>query len=73
MDELSARRLNNVITVLAEQRNIVVARGASFAGHLIDLAIVQLRLTLHDISEEELSAFSNMLSVDHARSRGHLD
>jgi hypothetical protein len=31
---------------------------------LIDLAIMQLRLTLHDISEEELSEFSNVLSVD---------
>ncbi|MDB5603738.1 MAG: hypothetical protein JWP25_638 [Bradyrhizobium sp.] len=63
MDELSSRRLRNVIPVLMEQRNIVVSRGASFAGHLIDLAIVQLRLTLHEISEEELSEFSNLLSV----------
>jgi hypothetical protein len=68
MDEVSARRLRNVITVLMEQRNIVVSRGASFAGHLIDLAIVQLRLTLNDISEEELSEFSNFLSVGLVRS-----
>lgn len=64
MDELSERRLRNVVQVLTEQRNIVVSRGASFAGHLIDLAIMQLRLSLHEISEEELSAFSNSLSVD---------
>ena len=63
MDEVSARRLNNVISVLLEQRNIVVSTGASFAVHLIDLAIMQLRLTLHEISEEELSEFSNVLSV----------
>jgi hypothetical protein len=63
MDEFSTHRLRNVIPVLTEQRNIVVSRGASFAGHLIDLAIMQLRLTLHDISEEELSEFSNVLSV----------
>jgi hypothetical protein len=63
MDELSARRLRNVIPVLMEQRNVVVARGACFAGHLIDLAIMQLRLTLHEISEEELSEFSNVLAV----------
>ncbi len=63
MDELSERRLRNVIQVLTEQRNVVVCRGASFAGHLIDLAIMQLRLSLHDISEEELSEFSNVLSV----------
>ncbi|MEA2919937.1 MAG: hypothetical protein QOJ15_12018 [Bradyrhizobium sp.] len=63
MDEVSTRRLHNVIPVLMEQRNILVSRGASFAGHLIDLAIMQLRLTLHDISEEELSEFSNVLSV----------
>lgn len=56
MDELSARRLRNVIAVLTEQRNIVDA------GHLIELAIMQLRLTLHDISEEELSEFSNVLT-----------
>jgi hypothetical protein len=64
MDELSTRRLRNVIPVLMEQRNIVVSRGASFAGHLIDLAIMQLRLTLHEVSEEELSEFSNVLSVE---------
>jgi hypothetical protein len=63
MDEFSTRRLHNVIPVLMEQRNILVSRGASFAGHLIDLAIMQLRLTLHEISEEELSEFSNVLSV----------
>ena len=63
MDEVSSRRLRNVIPVLMVQRNILVFRGASFAGHLIDLAIMQLRLTLHEISEEELSEFSNVLSV----------
>jgi hypothetical protein len=68
MDELSARRLRNVIAVLTEQRNIVVARGGCFAGHLIELAIMQLRLTLHDISEEELSEFSNVLTVSLAAS-----
>lgn len=73
MDEFSARRLNDVIGVLTEQRNIVVSRGATFAGHLIDLAIVQLRITLHDISEEELSEFSNLLSVSFGRGRGRSD
>jgi hypothetical protein len=73
MDEFSARRLNDVIGVLTEQRNIVVGRGAVFAGHLIDLAIVQLRMTLHDISEEELSEFSNLLSVNRGRGREHSD
>ena len=68
MDELSARRLRNVIAALGEQRNIVVSRGAFLAGHLIDLAIMQLRLTLHDISEEELSEFSNVLTVTLAAS-----
>jgi hypothetical protein len=63
MDEVSSRRLHNVIPVLTKQRNVLVSRGASFAGHLIDLAIMQLRLTLHEISEEELSEFSNVLSV----------
>ena len=63
MDEFSAHRLRNVIPVLVEQRNVVVSRGASFAGHLIDLAIMQLRLTLHDISDEELSEFSHVLSL----------
>ena len=61
MDEVSARSLRNVISVLLQQRNIVVSRGASFAGHLIDLAIMQLRLTVHEISEEELSEFSKLV------------
>ncbi|HTO63430.1 MAG TPA: hypothetical protein VMM15_19480 [Bradyrhizobium sp.] len=64
MDEFSARRLRNVIPVLLEQRHVVVSSGgAEFAGHLIDLAIMQVRLALHDISEEELSQFSNALSM----------
>jgi hypothetical protein len=61
MDEVSARSLRNVISALLQQRNIVVSRGASFAGHLIDLAIMQLRLTVHEISEEELSEFSKLV------------
>jgi hypothetical protein len=64
MDEVRACRLRSVIPVLREQRDMVVSWGDSFAGHLIDLAIVQLRLTLHDISEEEFSEFSNLLSVN---------
>jgi hypothetical protein len=63
MDELSARRLRNVIPVLVEQRNLLVASGVSFAGHLVDLAIMQLRLSLHEISEDELTEFSNVVSV----------
>jgi hypothetical protein len=61
MDEVSARCLRNVISVLQQQRTIVVSRGASFAGHLLDLAIMQLRLTVHEISEDELSQFSNLV------------
>ena len=64
MDELSTRRLRNVVTVLSEQRDSVVAGGFSFAGHLIELAIMQLRLTLNEISEDELSEFSNFLSLE---------
>jgi hypothetical protein len=73
MDEVSARRLRNVIAVLTEQRNLVATRGASFAGHLIDLAIVQLRLTLHEISEEELEEFSDRLSVVQLSGSEHPD
>jgi hypothetical protein len=63
MDEFSARRLRNVIPVLLEQRHVVTSGGVDFAGHLIDLAIMQVRLALHDISEDELSQFSNALSM----------
>jgi hypothetical protein len=64
MDELSARRLRNVVAVLSEQRDSVVAGGFCFAGHLIELVIMQLRLTLNEISEDELSEFSNFLSLE---------
>ena len=73
MDEVRARGLNNVISVLLEQRKIVVSRGATFAGHLIDLTIMQLRLTVHEISEEELSEFSKFLSADFAKRGKHQD
>jgi hypothetical protein len=62
MDEASLRKLRNVIPVLIEQRAIVRASGATFAARLIDIAIMQLRLTVNDISEEELSGFSDFLS-----------
>jgi hypothetical protein len=73
MDEVRARCLTNVISVLLEQRKIVVSRGATFAGHLIDLAIMQLRLTVHEISEEELSEFSKFLSAGLASHSEHQD
>jgi hypothetical protein len=72
MDEVSVRSLRNVISVLQEQRSVVVSRGASFAGHLIDLAIMQLRLTVHEISEDELSEFSNLVRTRCANGK-HLD
>src|SRR5437016_11786460 len=68
MDEFSAHSLRNVIPVLIAQRNAVVSGGVPLAGHLIDLAIMQVRLALHDISEQELSEFSNLLSLDLERS-----
>lgn len=61
MDELSTRRLRNVVPVLTEQRNILGTMGMSFASHLVDLAIMQVRLTLNEISEDELCEFSNVL------------
>ena len=64
MDELRAHRLRNVIPVLTEQRNILVSGGLSFAGHLVDLAIMQLQLSLHEISEDELSEFSDAVSLN---------
>lgn len=69
MDEFSNRRLRNVIPVLTEQRNILDGAGLAFAAHLVDLAIMQLRLSLHDISEDELSEFSSRVTPDHVRSK----
>ncbi|HLQ89642.1 MAG TPA: hypothetical protein VK567_07975 [Bradyrhizobium sp.] len=73
MDEVRARCLSNVISVLLEQRKIVVSRGATFAGHLIDLTVMQLRLTIHEISEEELSEFSKFLSASFEKRGEHQD
>ena len=73
MDEVSARCLRNVISVLLQQRKIVVSRGASFAGHLIDLAIMQLRLTVHEISEEEVSEFSKLVRARCSGKHEHSD
>jgi len=64
MNGMSAQALRDVIAVLTEQRKIVIAQGASFAGHLIDLAIMELRLAVNDISEQELSVLCNHLEDD---------
>jgi hypothetical protein len=66
MDEASSRALRSVIAVLVEQRGIVADAGASFAARLMDLAIMQLRLTVNDITEEELSGLSDFLDVGRA-------
>jgi hypothetical protein len=64
MNGMSAETLRDVIAALTEQRKIVVAQGASFACHLIDLAIMELRLTVNDISEQELSVLCDRLEDD---------
>ncbi|QPF83694.1 hypothetical protein IC762_28965 [Bradyrhizobium genosp. L] len=63
MDELSSRRLRNVIVVLTEQRNVLQAGGLTFASHLVDLAIMQVRLSSNEISEHELCELSDAVSV----------
>jgi hypothetical protein len=66
MNGMSAQTLRDVIALLMEQRKTVIAHGASFAGHLIELAIMELRLTVNDISEQELSVLCDHLKDDPA-------
>jgi hypothetical protein len=63
MDEFSAHRLRAVIPALLEQRRIVLAAGMVFTADLLDLAIMQIRMTLNDISEDELIEFSEAVSI----------
>ena len=63
MTGVNARTLRDAIAALIEQRDMVVAHGASFAGHLIDLAIMELRLTVNDISADELSGLCDHIEV----------
>ena len=67
MNGINGRTLRDAIAALTEQRNAVVTHGASFAGHLIDLAIMELRLTVHDITEEELSGLCDRLEAQPVR------
>ena len=67
MNGINVRTLRDAIAALMEQRNAVVAQGASFAAHLIDLAIMELRLTVNDISQEELSGLCDRLEVEAIR------
>lgn len=64
MNGTNLQALRDVIDVLTEQQKTVITHGASFAGRLIDLAIMELRLSVNDISEEELSAFCDYLGID---------
>lgn len=66
MDQVQVRSLRDVIAVLIEQRSIVRAAGAGFAAHLLDLAIMQLRLNVNDISAEELSGLSDFVGAEFA-------
>ncbi|MDH2384632.1 hypothetical protein [Bradyrhizobium sp. CER78] len=69
MDQVQVRSLRDVIAVLIEQRNIVRAANASFAAHLLDLAIMQLRLNVNDISAEELTGLSDFVGAEFARDK----
>jgi hypothetical protein len=64
MNGMNARTLRDVIDVLTEQQKTVIAKGGPFAAHLIGLAIMELRLTVNEISEEELSELCDYLEVD---------
>lgn len=69
MDQVQVRSLRDVIAVLIEQRSIVAAAGASFAAHLLDLAIMQLRLNVNDITAEELTGLSDFVGAEFARDK----
>jgi hypothetical protein len=64
MNGASVRSLRDVIAVLRDQQKAVIAQGASFAGHLIGLAIMELRMTMNNISEEELSGLCDHFASD---------
>jgi len=69
MDQVQVRSLREVIAVLIEQRSIVAAAGAGFAAHLLDLAIMQLRLNVNDITAEELTGLSDFVGAEFARDK----
>lgn len=69
MDQVQVRSLRDVIAVLIEQRSIVAAAGAGFAAHLLDLAIMQLRLNVNDITAEELTGLSDFVGAEFARDK----
>jgi hypothetical protein len=64
MTGMDARTLRDAIAALTEQRDAVIALGVSFAGHLIELAIMELRLAINDISEDELSGLCDFLEAE---------
>lgn len=68
MDDVTAGRLS-IIRTLTEQRQRAELRGDSFAGYLLDMAILQLRLEQHNISDEELVQLCDLLSEKLARDR----
>lgn len=61
MDDVAANRMD-VIRTLTEQRERAELSGQSFAGYLLDMAILQLRLEQHNISDEELLQLCDLLS-----------
>ena len=69
MDQVQLRSLRDVIAVLIEQRSIVTAACAGSAAHLLDLAIMQLRLNVNDITAEELTGLSDFVGAEFARDK----
>lgn len=61
MDDSTRRTLLGAISTFEQQRAVVIATGNEFAGFLIDLVIMELRVQTGHISENELAELSTVL------------
>jgi hypothetical protein len=69
----SVKRLEEVLRLIGEAIEVVRVCKCESAANLLEMAELELRMKIHDISEAELSAFCHELENRvHTRNRGHV-
>jgi hypothetical protein len=62
----SEQRLQSVLATLEECRSVLIAGGDSETAQLISLAILQLRMKINRITDAELQALCDAMTLDRA-------
>ena len=61
----SEERLLSLLATLEECRAFLAGKASPETGRLLSLAILELRMELHQVSDEELKALCDLMATEH--------